>query len=128
MFAVNDTRKRSAASHGAGLVAHSCKVGHHSPSGAVAAASWRKQHRFRVKKNCEEEVRTTDHAQIRSIFRVLRSLGPRSQGETAYSPNLLISGTTPEGKTGGRADTIHTCFHGALHNLSHDKCLSLAQS
>jgi hypothetical protein len=39
-----------------------------------------------------ERVSTVVHAQIRSISRVLRSLGPRSQGETAYSPALLISG------------------------------------
>jgi hypothetical protein len=38
--------------------------------------------------SCEkiERVRTIVHAQIRSISRELRSLGPRSQGETAYSP------------------------------------------
>jgi hypothetical protein len=51
--------------------------------------------------SCEkiDRVCTVVHAQIRSIYRVLRSLGPGSQGETAYSPFLLISGITSKGKS-----------------------------
>src|ERR1700722_6475096 len=43
-------------------------------------------------------VRIIVHAQIRSIIRVLRSLGPRSEGETAYSPTLVIKGATLKSK------------------------------
>ena len=51
-----------------------------------------------------ERVRIIVHAQIRSITRVLRSLGPRSEGETAYSPSLVIKGATRKSKCCARVD------------------------
>ena len=58
-----------------------------------------------------EKVPIVVHAQILSITRVLRSLGPRSEGETAYSPAFPISGVTPESKPAGWVSPIAQPIH-----------------
>jgi len=71
-----------------------------------------------------ERVPAVVHAQIRSMIRVLRSLGPRSEGETAYSPAFLISGVAPESKPAGRM--VRSDIHHALDTILPDGQIACA--
>src|SRR5271168_735755 len=75
-------------------------------------------------------VRITVHAQIRSIIRVLRSLGPRSEGETAYSPFLVIKAATRKSKRCARGvqhgDVARNKSFAARAALRRNRCLELA--